>query len=60
MELQKRIRAFLNDTGAPVTVFCKKVGISPTYYYKFMSGETEYSSALKKHIEAYLDEVYAK
>lgn len=60
MEFKTRIRMFLHDTGATVTSFCKKVGISPTYYYKFMNDEVEYSAGLVKGIEAYLDEVYAK
>lgn len=60
MDLKTRIRAFLCDTGAPVTAFCRKVEMSPSYYYQFMNGEAELSQALINNITNYLDEVYAK
>ena len=60
MELKTRIRMFLHDTGATVTSFCRKVNISPTYFYKYMNNEVEYSVELVNGIQAYLDEVYTK
>lgn len=60
MDLRKKVREFLYDTGATVTNFCKKVEISTTYYYKWQSKESELSEGLKKNIENYLKEVYAK
>lgn len=32
MDLRQRVKSFINDTGATVTAFCKKIEISPTYY----------------------------
>lgn len=60
MTLKGKINLFLEDTGAPVTAFCRKVGISPTYYYKFMNDEIELSDKLTKRIVTYLKDVYAR
>lgn len=60
MDLRKRVKAFINDVGATVTNFCKKTGISHSYYYQWMSGDAELSEGLSQNIEKYLNEVYAK
>lgn len=60
MSLRERVKAFRADTGAKLSVFCRKVQISPTYYYAWMRGEIEVSDAIIDRITAYLDEVYAK
>lgn len=60
MNLRKRVKEFLKDTGSTVTNFCKKIGVSTTYYYKWINENVEISDALMQKIENYLDEVYAK
>lgn len=60
MELKERVRHFLKDTGATVTSFCKKVQISPPYYYQWMKNEVEFSESIIHRIKSFLDDVYAK
>lgn len=60
MDLRERVRAFLKDTGATVTNLCKKIEISPTYYYKWIRNEVEFSDRLMHRITEFLNEVYAK
>lgn len=60
MELKERVKAFLADTGATTTNFCKRIGISTTYYYKWMNNKSELSDGLISNIESYLKEVYTK
>lgn len=60
MDLKKRAKSFLEDTGATVTAFCKKIEVSPTYYYKWMKNKVEFSEKLTNRITEYLNEVYAK
>lgn len=43
MELKKRVKSFLDDTGATVMTFCKKINISNSYYYRWVHGEVEFS-----------------
>ncbi|TGY86928.1 hypothetical protein E5329_27715 [Petralouisia muris] len=60
MELKERVKMFMSDTGAKLSVFIRKVQISHTYYYAWMRGEVELSENMSNRITAYLDEVYAK
>lgn len=60
LDLRKRVKSFIIDTGATVTSFCKKMEISPTYYYKWMNNNVEFSDQLVIRIKNFLNEVYAK
>lgn len=60
MELKERVRSFMDDTGAKLSVFCRKVQISATYYYAWMRGEVDFSENINNRIESYLDDVYVK
>ena len=60
MDLREKVKTFLLDTGATVTNFCKKIEISPTYYYKWIRNEVEFSDRLTERINKFLNEVYAK
>lgn len=51
---------FMEDTGAKLSVFSKKVLISDTYYYAWMHDKIEPSDEMCERIQAYLDEVYKK
>jgi len=60
LDLRERVKSFINDTGATVTAFCKKIEISPTYYYKWMNNNVEFSGQLICRINNFLNEVYTK
>ena len=60
LDLRERVKSFINDTGATVTAFCKKIEISPTYYYKWMNNNVEFTGQLICRINNFLNEVYAK
>lgn len=60
MDLKEKVKSFLNDTGATVTAFCKRIEISPTYYYKWINNDVEFSNQVANRIEKFLNEVYAK
>ncbi len=60
MDIRERVKSFINDTGATVTAFCKKIEISPTYYYKWINHHVEFSDQLISRINSFLNEVYAK
>lgn len=60
MDLKERVKMFMYDTGAKLSVFSKKVQISDTYYYAWMHDKIEPSDEMCERIQAYLDEVYKK
>lgn len=60
MDLKERVKMFMEDTGAKLSVFSRKVQMSVTYYYAWMRNEVEPSEEMCERIKAYLDEVYAK
>ena len=60
LDLREIVKSFINDTGATVTAFCKKIEISPTYYYKWMNNNVEFSGQLICRINNFLNEVYTK
>lgn len=60
MDLREKVKSFLSDTGGTVTAFCKKIEISPTYYYKWINNNVEFSERLINRIKEFLNEVYAK
>ena len=60
MDLKERVKSFMSDTGAKLSVFCRKVQMSSTYYYAWMRNEVELSENMNERIKAYLDEVSAK
>lgn len=60
MDIKEKVKSFLNDTGATVTAFCKRIDISPTYYYKWINDNVKFSNEIIDRIIKFLDEVYAK
>lgn len=60
LDLKEKVKSFLIDTGATVTAFCKRIEISPTYYYKWINNNVEFSDQLISRIKNFLNEVYAK
>ena len=51
---------FMEDTGAKLSVFSKKVQRSDTYYDAWMHDKIDPSDEMCERIQAYLDEVYKK
>lgn len=41
-ELLERAERFIESTGATVTRFCSKCGLSASLYYQWRSGKTQY------------------
>lgn len=41
--------------GIPKTTFCSRIGISPSYLYKWFKGEKEFSDSLVSRINDYID-----
>jgi len=60
LDIKEKVKSFLNDTGATVTAFCKRIDISTTYYYKWMNGNVEFSNEIINRITTFLNEFYAK
>ena len=60
MDIKEKVKSFLNDTGATVTAFCKRIDISTTYYYKWMNNSVEFSNEIVNRIITFLNEFYAK
>lgn len=60
MNLKERTKAFLKDTGATVTAFCRKNDISPSWYYRWINEEHDLSENIKQRITTYLDSIYKK
>ncbi len=60
MDLREKVKAFIKDTGSSVMNFCKNVGISHAYYYKWIKGQVEFSEKINERIRNFLKDVYAK
>ena len=52
--LRDRVERFLNEFGMPITVFCKKIEISPGYFYKWKVGKVNFSEETLQRISNYL------
>ena len=53
--LIERCTKFIADAGIPVTVFCKKTGISPSTYYRWTSGDLKLSDKTEQRIKEYIE-----
>lgn len=54
-ELIERCERFIQSTGAVVTKFCQRCGISTSMYYKWRSGETPLSAEKAAGINQFLE-----
>ncbi len=54
MNLQERAKAFLTEFGIPVSVFCRKMNLSRTSYYDWLSGNLRLSAETLNRIDEYL------
>ncbi len=54
-ELLDRCERFIQSTGAVVTKFCQRCGISPSMFYKWRAGETPLSAEKAAGINQFLE-----
>ena len=52
--LRDRVQKFLDEFEMPITVFCKKIEISPGYFYKWRVGQVNLSEEALNRISDYL------
>lgn len=54
MSLITRCQRFLEELAVPATVFCKKVELSTSSFYRWRNGELNLSDATLERIDGYL------
>ena len=52
--LRDRVQKFLDELEMPITVFCKKIEISPSYFYKWRVGKVNFSEEALQRISDYI------
>ena len=55
MSTKKRCAKFLSELGVAVTVFCRKIGISTTAYYRWQADDLNLSIETERRIATYLE-----
>ena len=55
MDLKQKVRDYIKRVGIQKTPFCSRIGISPSYLYKWFKGEKEFSDNLVNRINSYID-----
>lgn len=53
--LKQRIKNYLEESGIPKTVFCRRLNISVSTIYRYLNGTMEISGRLEQSIRDYLD-----
>lgn len=53
--LRERVRKFIEEFEMPITVFSRKVGISPASFHKWKNGAFEFSEERTEIISQYLE-----
>lgn len=54
MTLIERCQKMLDELGIPITSFCRKVGISASYFYACKKGTLNFSKEVDERINDYL------
>ena len=54
MDLITRCQKMLDELGIPTTSFCRKVGISASYFYACKKGTLNFSAKVYERINDYL------
>ena len=52
--LRDRVQKFLDELEMPITVFCKKIEISPSYFYKWRVGKVNFSEEALQRVSDYI------
>ena len=54
--LKRRVLDYLSASGCPKSVFCRRLNISYTHFYKWLNDERRLSDELENRIKDYLSE----
>lgn len=56
MNLQKQTRKVLKDVGIPVSVFCRRLQISDTAFYRWQNMDLKLSAETENRIQNYINQ----
>ena len=56
MNLQKQTRKVLKDVGIPVSVFCRRLQISDTAFYRWQNYDLKLSEETENRIQEYINQ----
>ena len=54
MDLIKRSQNMIDELGISITAFCRKNGISTSYFYYVKNGKMDFSSEVAERLNKYL------
>lgn len=55
MQLKIRCKNILSEIGIPVTVFCRKIGISTASYYRWQNDDLRLAEETEKRIKSFIE-----
>ena len=53
MDLKQKVRDYIKRVGIPKTTFCSRIGISPSYLYKWFKGEKDLVNRINSYIDKF-------
>lgn len=57
MKLQDQTRKTLQETGLPISVFCRKIGISQTAFYRWLKEDLRLSEQKENNIRKHINKL---
>ncbi len=54
--LRDRVQKFIEEFDMPITIFCRKIELTPDSYYKWKKGQLNFSEKTIKRISDYLSQ----
>lgn len=54
--LRERVQKFIDEFDMPITIFCRKIELTPDSYYKWKKGQLNFSEKTIKRISDYLSQ----
>lgn len=57
MNLQKQTRKVLDEIGIPVSVFCRRMQISDTAFYRWQHDDLRLSETTEQRIKEYVNQL---
>ena len=57
MKLQEQTRKTLQETGLPISVFCRKIGISQTAFYRWLKEDLRLSEQKENNIRKHINKL---
>ena len=52
--LRTRVKNFIEELEMPITIFCRKVKLSPASYYKWKDGYFEFSDETAERVSDFI------